>query len=196
MALDGSSLAAMTRPALLISRLALVVSCCLPACDGGGDEDTAADTDAETSTSTTGAEPCGTEWVEKDGTTESVMSAWGAPCTQASDCTPLLGEGAECVSNILGVYDLPGGFCTKYCDLPDTSTTFIHDSPQCDPAGGVTCVGAKDLFSACIIPCQNDSQCGREGYACVTMPTLASEGDPTFCLMNKVDCCTTDSGQC
>lgn len=186
----------MTRPALLSSCLALVLlSWFVPACDDGGD-DTGETTTAGETTAGTGAEPCGTEWAEKDGVTESVMDAWGAPCMEDSDCTPVLGDGAVCISNILGVYDLPGGFCSKYCELPDTMTTYIHDAVDCDPAGGVTCVGAKDLFSACIIPCANDSECGREGYGCRTMPTLASEGDPTFCLMNALDCCTTDSGEC
>ncbi|WP_052547437.1 hypothetical protein [Enhygromyxa salina] len=185
----------MTRPALLTSCLALVLSCFVPACDGGDDSsDDSSDTEATSTTS--GGMPCGTEWAEKDGMTESIMDAWGAPCMQKSDCEPMLGADAQCVSNILGVYNLPGGFCTKYCELPDTMTTFIHDAADCDPAGGVTCVGAKDLFTACIIPCENDSQCGREGYGCRTMPTLASEGDPTFCLMNTTDCCTTDSGEC
>lgn len=170
----------------------VLLSCFVVACDNGSDE---GDTNAE---ETTGPEPqpCGTEWAEKDNPTTSVMDMWGAPCTADSDCEPLLGADAVCIQNILGVYDLPGGFCSKYCTLPDSSTSFVHDAPECDPAGGVTCVGAKDLFSACIIPCSDSNECGREGYGCRTMPTLASEGDPTFCLMSTLDCCTTDSGEC
>ena len=166
------------------------------ACDGGGSE-------AEESAEATGdgdgdgSQPCGTEWAEKtDPSVASVMDMWGAPCTEDSECVGILGEGGVCVTNILGVYDLPGGFCSKYCELPDTNTTFVHDAADCDPNGGVTCVGAKDLFTACIIPCESSDQCGREGYGCRTMPTLASEGDPTFCLMSPADCCTTSSGEC
>jgi hypothetical protein len=171
----------------------LLLSCFVVACDKGDDGDTNGDDE------TTGPEPqpCGTEWVEKDaGSTPSIMDAWGAPCTSDDECVAILGTDGVCVENILGVYDLPGGFCSKYCDLPDSSTSFIHDAEQCDPNGGVTCVGAKDLFSACIIPCTDNNECGREGYGCRAMPTLASEGDPTFCLMSTVDCCTTDDGQC
>jgi hypothetical protein len=164
----------MTRLAALTS--CLLLSCFVVACDNGED----ADTNGEEETTGPAPEPCGTEWAEKDGTTPSIMDVWGAPCTTDADCMPTLGADGVCVQNILGVYDLPGGFCSKYCELPDSATSFIHDAPDCDPAGGVTCVGAKDLFSACIIPCTASDQCGREGYGCRTMPTLASEGDPTF----------------
>ena len=164
-----------------------------PACDAGADEDT--DDTANTTTTGSGV-PCGTEWADKDGTTPSIMDEWGAPCLQDEDCMPILGEGAVCVQNILGVYDLPGGFCSKYCELPDSSTTFVRDAPDCSADGGVTCIGAKDIFTACIIECESSDQCGREGYGCRPMPTLAAEGDPSFCLMSTADCCTTDSGEC
>lgn len=184
-----------------MTRLA-ALSCCLllalaTACDGGGSSE-GEDTNAEGSTTGPEPQPCGTEWVEDKDTsmTPSVMDDWGAPCTQDSECVTILGEGGVCVDNILGVYDLPGGFCTKYCTLTDTSTSFEHDSMECDPNGGITCVGANGLFTACIRVCDNSNQCGREGYGCRTMPTLAAEGDPTFCLMNPTDCCTTNSGEC
>lgn len=169
----------------------LLLSCLVVACDKSGDE-----TNGEESTTGPEPQPCGTEWAEKDDSTPSIMDAWGAPCTTDDECVAILGTDGVCVQNILGVYDLPGGFCSKYCALPDSATSFVHDAPDCDENGGVTCVGAKDLFSACIIPCTDNNQCGREGYGCRTMPTLASEGDPTFCLMSTVDCCTTDSGDC
>ena len=166
-----------------------------PACDNGEGEEGNSTT---MGSGTTGgsSQPCGSEWAEKDGTTPSIMDEWGAPCMADSDCMPILGEGAVCINNILGVYDLPGGFCTKYCELPDSGTSFVLDAPDCDANGGVACVGAKDIFTACIIPCDTSDQCGREGYGCRTMPTLASDGDPSFCLMSTEDCCTTNSGEC
>lgn len=180
----------MTRSMALCSCLALGLLWLAPGCDGGDDnEDTAADGDS-------GGQPCGTEWADKSGEADDLMVEYGAPCMQDSDCTPLLGEDGVCVTNILEVYDLPGGFCTKYCDLPDAGTSFEHDNEQCSPDGGVTCVGANGLFTACILECETSDQCGREGYGCRTMPTLAAEGDPKFCLMNPTDCCTTNSGEC
>lgn len=182
----------MLRLSASLSCLALCLLVFASACDNGDDsgDDTAAETTGPA------PQPCGTEWAEKSGTGTSIMDMWGAPCMSSADCVPLLGEGAECITNILGVYDLPGGFCSKYCDLPDSGTSFLLDSEQCDPAGGVACVGAQGLFTACIIPCTSSDECGREGYGCRTMPTLAAEGDPTFCLMSPTDCCTTDSGEC
>lgn len=171
----------------------LLLSCLVVACATPDEE---GETNAEGETTGPEVNPCGTEWVEKTGTEPSIMDEWGAPCTTDDECVPILGDGAVCVQNILNVYDLPGGFCTKYCELPDTNTSFVHDAPDCDPNGGVTCVGAKDLFTACIKPCSSDDQCGREGYGCRQMPTLAQAGDPEFCLMNVYDCCSTDLSQC
>lgn len=179
----------MTRPLALLFGFGLGLLCSVSACDSGSDDEGSGETGDQKN-------ECGTEWVEKDGTTPSIMEDFGAPCMSDADCEPVLGDTGVCVNNILGVYDLPGGFCTRDCDLPDTMTTFEHDSEQCDPNGGITCVGAQGLFTACIRECTSDDQCGREGYGCRIMPTLAAEGDPKFCLMNTVDCCTTDSGEC
>jgi hypothetical protein len=175
----------MTRPLLAILGFGLGLICSVSACDGGDEGDEGVEKNE-----------CGAAWGDKDGMTPSVMDDFGAPCMTDSDCEPVLGANGVCVTNILGVYDLPGGFCSRECDLADTSVSFEHDSMQCAPEGGVTCVGAQGLYTSCIRECTSDSQCGREGYACRTMPTLAAEGDPKFCLMNVVDCCTTDSGEC
>ena len=182
----------MTRPLALLFGFGLGLVCSVSACDKGGSD--AGDEVGDE----TGNQPneCGTEWAEKDGTTPSIMETWGAPCATDDECVPLLGEGAKCIQNILGVYDLPGGYCSRECSLPDTSVSFELDSPDCDPNGGVACVGVEGAFTACALPCESHDQCGREGYGCRLMPDIAAEGDPTFCLMNTVDCCTTDSGEC
>jgi hypothetical protein len=181
----------MLRPAALLSALTLL--CLAPACDGGNNDG------GDSGNNETGSDRvCGEEWVstEKDPATPSLMEDFGAACTTDAECAVILGDGGICVKNILGVYDLPGGFCSRPCDLPDTSTSFQHDSEQCSADGGVTCVGAQGLFTACIRECTSHDQCGRVGYGCRNMPTLASEGDPKFCLMSPDDCCTTDSGEC
>jgi hypothetical protein len=180
------------RPAALLSCFALGLLCFVPACDGGGGGEASSEGD----TDTVPAQPCGTEWVTKDASAPSTMTEFGAPCSSTADCVAILGEDGVCVTNILGVYDLPGGFCSRNCDLANTSVSFEYDAPQCSSEGGVTCVGAQGLFTACIIECTSDDNCGREGYGCRNMPTLAAEGDPKFCLMNPADCCTTDSGEC
>lgn len=115
-----------------------------------------------------------------------LMNAWGAPCQVDADCVPLLGEGAVCDSMAV-VYELPGKYCTKPCQLPDTMTTVVHDDPTCDPNGGVHCVGQLNIFERCIPACTEDAQCNREGYLCRQMPSISAPQDPTFCLMP--DCC-------
>ena len=173
----------MTRPLALLFGFGFGVLCSVSACDSGHDDKGEKN-------------ECGTEWTDKPGVEPSIMDDFGAPCMSDADCEPVLGADGICITNILSVYNLPGGFCSRECDLENTSVTFEHDSAQCDPNGGVTCVGAQGLFTACIRECTSDDQCGREGYGCRIMPTLAKADDPKFCLMNPVDCCTTDSGEC
>ena len=85
------------------------------------------------------------------------------------------------------IYELPQGFCTKPCMLPDSTTSNVPNDPQCDPAGGVDCIGNQLVFQYCAVPCTDDNQCNRDGYMCRRMPMISSEGDPTYCLMP--DCC-------
>jgi hypothetical protein len=123
-----------------------------------------------------------------DGSSDPLMDAWGAPCSSDADCVALLGDGAVC-DTMAVIYELPGRFCTKECELPDTSTTFVLDHPECDPNGGVACVGQKPIFQRCAVVCTDDAQCNRDGYYCRRMPMISQDSDPTFCLMP--DCCET-----
>jgi hypothetical protein len=66
-------------------------------------------------------------------------------------------------------------------------TTVIADDPQCDPNGGVACVGQRPAYQRCARVCTDDQQCNRQGYVCRQMPSISVEGDPEFCLMP--DCC-------
>jgi hypothetical protein len=165
--------------------LALLVA--TPACGDSSSEDTSG---SSGSGETGSGLACADEWVEKPDlmSSEDKTAHWGTACTSDSDCAHL-GEGAVCFPDALGVFELPGGACSKYCDLPDTATTVVPDDPQCDPDGGVACMGAKDIFSACLPTCESDSECGREGYACINMPVISAPTDPTFCLMNPDACC-------
>ncbi|MFV8749698.1 hypothetical protein ACNOYE_03995 [Nannocystaceae bacterium ST9] len=168
------------------------------ACDSDDGDDEVADTAGtdETTAGETGTDlVCGEEFVEKDGTTPTIMTAWGAPCMVDADCEGGLGAGAKCITNILGVFDLPGGYCTRECSVGSTDVSFVLDDPECDPAGGVACVGIDGSFTACAPVCASDSECGREGYGCTIMPLIGAEGDPTFCLMSADACCTAP-GSC
>ena len=95
----------------------------------------------------------------------------------------VLGDGGVCLKDILMVYNLPGGYCSKICKLPDTMTAYVPDDPICGP--GVTCIGAMGFFEGCAVECADNSDCPRQGYECRIMPTIGAPGDPTFCLMTE-----------
>ena len=122
-----------------------------------------------------------------DGTSTPIMETWGAACTTDADCVALIGDPAAICDTMAVVYELPGGYCTKPCVLPDAQTRSVPDDPQCDPNGGVTCLGVMGTFERCAIPCTDSQQCNREGYECRLLPIVGMEGDPSFCLMP--DCC-------
>ena len=146
---------------------------------------TAGETAAETETTGAVDPNCGSG-KPTAGAGENLTATWGAPCTTSAECVALIGEGAECYSAIAGVYKAPGGYCSKPCTLPNDSTLYVPDAPDCGP--GVTCLGVNGIFTACVPPCTSDAQCQRDGYTCKTLPQLGSEGDPKFCLMP--DTCT------
>lgn len=120
-----------------------------------------------------------------DGSTENLQVTWGAPCTEDAECIELLGEGGVCLLEAV-LYELPLGYCSKTCTL-EGGTMYSIDDPQCDPNGGVDCIGQAPLFMVCAPQCTDDAQCFRSGYTCRNFPLIANEGDPTYCLMP--DCC-------
>lgn len=186
----------MLRLGSLTASLFFAAALSLTACDNG-DDDGGTDEAADGSDGAEEGGVCGEEWAEKDGTTPSIMDIWGAPCTTDEDCAAIPGGDGVCVDNIVGVYDLPGGYCAKLgCELPDTSTSFVPNAMDCDPNGGVSCAGIQGVYTICGLPCTSDSQCGREGYGCRIMPNIGKEGDEAYCLMNPDDCCTSASNEC
>lgn len=130
--------------------------------------------------------PNGNFGLGTDGQNNPLMDSWGSPCTQDSDCVPALGEGAIC-QKLAVVYELPGGYCSRPCTLPDNATRVVDNAPDCDPGGGIACIGLKGFFESCAPLCTDDMQCNREGYFCRQMPMIAEEGDAKACLMP--DCC-------
>lgn len=166
----------------------------LPACGDSGDATsttggtgTTGDMTASGSTTSGGTDtsaPTTTEMCPDEtetGGTGSVMEEFGAPCMEDADCVKVLGDGGVCLKDILGIYGLPGGYCSKYCMLPDLMTKYVENDATCGP--GVTCIGAMGYFEGCVIECTDDSQCPREGYECRTMPQIGETCDPKFCLM-------------
>ena len=117
------------------------------------------------------------------GDDAGLMGKYGAPCENDADCVAVLGDGGICLKDILGVYTLPGGYCSTDCDMPDQQVTYIPMAPDCKLAAD--CVGLMGFFEGCSFPCTDNSQCPREGYECRRMPEISNEGDPTYCLMTE-----------
>jgi len=124
---------------------------------------------------------------DTDGASNPIMETWGAACTTNEQCIDLLGDPAAVCDFSAVIYELPGGYCTKPCTLPDGNTTAVPNDPQCSADGGVACIGVLGTFERCAIPCTDSDQCNREGYICRQLPLIAQASDPSFCLMP--DCC-------
>jgi len=180
--------------------LALLASTLLAACttddtedatageSGAQNDTTAADATAEETASADGSAMLGcAAGVTAGMSPEPIMETWGAACTSNEECIDLIGDPAAVCDFTAVVYELPGGYCTKPCVLPDLDTRAVLDDPQCSAEGGVACLGVMGTFERCAIPCTESAQCNREGYECRLLPLIGVEGDPTFCLMP--DCC-------
>lgn len=145
-----------------------------PTTSTGPDPDTStgdpATTDASSSSGDTG-----------DDT--DLMKTLGHACKTDADCQALVGPKGVCQQDILGVYALPGGYCTTYCQLPDQQTTYQLASASCTMMAD--CVGLMGYFEACAHVCTDDTQCQRPGYECRVMPQISNPGDPKFCLMTE-----------
>ena len=143
--------------------------------------DSAEETGAGTPTS--GGEASGDE-TGVDLNPDNLMEKYGAPCTEDADCVALIAPNAVCVKDILGVYTLPGGYCSTPCAMPmDPDTTFVKHHQDC--FFGVDCVGLDGYFESCAPACTDNSQCPRADYECRRLPQISVEGDPTYCLMTE-----------
>lgn len=180
----------MRRPLLFASLLLA-----FPACGGDStsttEDATAGTTDPTTGsgsetggTDTSGGCPSG-ELMAKSG--DNKMELYGAPCSTDDDCVAILGAGGVCQKDIVSMYLAPGGYCSKECNGGEMDP-YVTDAPDCDPNGGVTCIGVNGIFTACAVECQSDEECHRDGYICRVMPVIGADGDAKFCLMP--DICT------
>ncbi len=169
---------------LRLVALTLAFACTTPA-----DDEPTTTNDPDTSAGTN-TEELGCAFPEEqdstDGMMNPIMDAWSSACTTDAECVERIGAGAVCLFEAV-VYELPGGYCTKPCTLPDMATRVVMDDPACDPNGGVACVGQNPTFMNCAILCTDDQQCNRDGYTCRQMPLVSEATDPSLCLMP--DCC-------
>lgn len=85
--------------------------------------------------------------------------AVGGPCRDEFDCA----AGSFCRTGP----DLPGGTCTTNC----------RDDDDC--AGGSACVEA--LSGMCLLTCEADEDCEREGYVCREQTRRGASGTTKVC---------------
>ena len=83
----------------------------------------------------------------------------GGPCNDEFDCV----TGTYCLR--LGSF--PGGLCTRNCDGDG------------DCRGASACIEIDS--GACLLTCETDAECGREGYACMPQTRRGADGDVLAC---------------
>jgi len=95
---------------------------------------------------------------------------FGAACDDDEDCVGYGGPGAErrCISDVMGMVNAPGGFCTACCNAKAANGC----------AENIDCVGADLAYLICIAGCDASSDCRQdEGWECRPMWYLV---DPLF----------------
>lgn len=150
-------------------------------CGGGGgddDEDAGPDITAEIDDdlSTDGIPDPSTEPPEEvveDGTPDGTTGDGrvGDACTAPTDCGGIPSSAPNCLTDIMGYVEFPGGYCSADCTSDD----------DCGDTDEGTCINAY-IMTLCLKNCSEASECREsEGYTCGTLPDIL--GIPgTFCL--------------
>jgi hypothetical protein len=95
-------------------------------------------------------------------------SSIGGPCSTAADCESPEGLTAQCLTDLITIIVMPGGYCTAQC----------QDVGDCGP--GAACVDLS-IVKFCIKTCSSAADCRQdEGYYCDIIPYTS---DPnTYCI--------------
>ncbi|MBW2262855.1 MAG: hypothetical protein JRG91_12840, partial [Deltaproteobacteria bacterium] len=103
-----------------------------------------------------------------EGTPDPTGSAVaGDPCYAATDCGGVPGSSRQCVEDISGYAEFPGGYCTALC------TSAIDCGPD------AVCADFMGYDFYCFKRCSSDEVCRTgEGYSCKTLDT----GSSLLCL--------------
>jgi len=116
--------------------------------------------------------PDSTDSTPSDTPTDGVVDATGSagvgdPCYAATDCGGVPGSAKECVTDLMGYAEFPGGYCSAQC----TSAV------DCGADG--VCADYEGYGYYCFKRCSSDDVCRTtEGYACKTLST----GSSLLCL--------------
>jgi hypothetical protein len=134
------------------------------------------DTDADVDTDGDGGAPTG----DGQGDLPAGWEGFGAACVTDEDCTGYPGSTDLpkcCLTDVLGLINAPGGFCTRCCNLVAAD--------GCAP--NIDCVGANSAYTICLAHCDSNEDCRTdEGWECRGIYYLE---DPlitgTFCLPDQ-----------
>jgi hypothetical protein len=145
--------------------------------NGNDDEDTGVDitVDLTTDLSSDGIPDPSTEPPEEvieDARPEGMGDGRvGEACEANTDCGGIPSSAPNCMTDIMGYVEFPGGYCSADC----TSDSDCGDTDE------GTCINAY-IMTLCLKNCTESSQCRTdEDYECGELPSiLGIEG--TFCL--------------
>ncbi|MFH1437258.1 MAG: hypothetical protein ABIJ56_16235 [Pseudomonadota bacterium] len=100
------------------------------------------------------------EWVPGEGVV-------GDSCDSADDCQGFPAVAKECLTDIAGYFEFPGGYCTATCT----------SAGECGP--DAECADLM-FMSYCLKTCDDPSDCrAGEGYICDMIPIL---GGGPYCI--------------
>jgi len=99
---------------------------------------------------------------------EPLHSFIGGPCATADDCVVPEGLTAQCLTDLMTIIVMPGGYCTAQC----------QEVADCGP--DAACVDLS-IVRFCIRTCSSVADCRLEdGYYCDIIPYIS---DPsTYCI--------------
>jgi hypothetical protein len=140
--------------------------------DTGGTTDLDADTD-------TGPDSDADADAAPGGGQGDVPAGWegfGTPCVDDADCNGYPGGDAFpriCLTDVLGMFNAPGGFCTACCNVPAVDGC----------ADNIDCVGVADAYTICLAHCDSNEDCRTdEGWECRGIYYIPDQFPGTFCL--------------
>ena len=88
----------------------------------------------------------------------SVLAAgwagFGASCSDVSQCTGYPSSNKQCLQDVMGLVNCPGGYCTACCNTPGEGIC----------GQGIDCVGAENAYLICLERCETDADCRTEDH--------------------------------
>lgn len=110
------------------------------------DSKTGVEEDSETNTAVVGD--------KRNSVLDDAWAGFGSACDEESQCAGYPAENKRCLSNVMGLVDSPGGYCTACCDEAGEGVC----------GQGIDCVGAYNSFLICLERCDTNADCRTEDH--------------------------------